>query len=456
MVRRPAVSGGSEVLSVAELDRRLRRAVETTSAGVWVEGEIASLKRATSGHVYFTLKDERDDAVIDCVMYKFDATRARRHLNEGSRIQLQGRATVWAPRGRLQFVGSLARPAGRGALLEALEQLKLRLAAEGLFADERKRPLPADPRVVGVVTSKQGAALHDIRTVAFRRSSVRLVLVPALVQGEGAPESLTRALDLLERYPGLDVIIIGRGGGSGEDLMAFNDERVVRRVARTRVPVVSAVGHEIDVSLTDLAADVRAATPSQAAELVVPDVGARRERLSRVRQELARCLSARLAREGSRLTRLRASLTDPRFTIAERQEELDELTTRLRRRMERVVGERSSAIVSAEKRLLARHPRVVISRAKVESGLLAVRLEATTRRLVREERAKLSDASARLDALSPLAVLSRGYAIATHPSGRAVRAARELHAGDLVRVRVARGSFDATVGAISIEGEETP
>jgi exodeoxyribonuclease VII large subunit len=448
------VNAGSEVLSVAELDRRLRRAVESTSTGVWVEGEVASLKRATSGHVYFTLKDEREDAIVECVMYKFDATRSRKHLVEGARIQLQGKATIWAPRGRLQFVGTLARATGRGALLEALEQLKQRLAEEGLFAEERKRPLPLDPKIIGVVTSKQGAAFHDIRTVAFRRASVRLVLVPALVQGETAPVSIVRAIDLVERYPGLDVLIVGRGGGSGEDLMPFNDERVVRRVSRVKVPVVSAVGHEIDVTLTDLCADVRAATPSHAAELVVPDVRARHDRLRGLELELGRALRARLATVRNRLYRAQARLADPRFTIAERQEELDDLVARLEKRFERVVGERRARLNAGERRLLSRHPRVVIGRAKVESGLLGVRLQGASRRFLRERRAELADRVSRLDALSPLAVLSRGYAIASLPDGRAVRDARELSPGDAVTVRVARGRFEAEVRRVKSEEAE--
>lgn len=443
-----AVSG-AEVVTVAELDRRLRRAVEAATGAFWVEGEVTSLKQAASGHAYFCLKDEREDAVVDCVMYRFDANRARKHLVEGARLQIWGRATVWAPRGRLQLVGNFARPAGKGALLEALEALKQRLLAEGLFAPERKRPLPADPRVVGVVTSAHGAAFHDIRTVAFRRGHVRLVLAPAQVQGDAAPESIVAALDALECYPGLDVAIVGRGGGSGEDLMAFNDERVVRRVARFRVPVVSAVGHEIDVTLTDLAADVRAATPSQAAELVVPDDRARREALTRQRLSLLRAVSSRLELERARVGHLRAALGDPRFILVERQQELDELRTRLTRRAERSLRSERARLALLEQRLASRHPRVVLSRARAALGPLQVRLRAAEERRLREIGAWLGERAARLDALSPLTVLGRGYAIATRSDGRAVRDASEVSVGDAVAVRLGRGRFAATVTEVT-------
>jgi exodeoxyribonuclease VII large subunit len=436
---------GAEIVSVAELDRRLRRAVEDASGDYWVEGEITSLKQAASGHAYFTLKDEREDAVVECVMYRFDAQRARRHLGEGARVQLWGRATLWAPRGRLQLVANFARPAGRGALLEALEALKARLAEEGLFAAERKRPLPADPAVVGVVTSSHGAAFHDIRTVAFRRGSVRLVLVPTAVQGEAAPESIVRALDLIESYPGLDVVIVGRGGGSGEDLSAYNDERVVRRVARMRVPVVSAVGHETDVALTDLVADVRAATPSQAAELVVPDRRVRQAALGRQRASLDRALRSYLLLERSRLARLRAELGDPRFAVVERQQELDELFVRLERHAERNFSSRRSELGSLHGRLLARHPRAVLARARSRLGPLGVRLDAAASRRIERFRSRLADVATRLDGLSPLAVLGRGYAIATRDDGRAVRDVRALTTGERVSVRVARGHFGARV-----------
>jgi len=450
------VSGGpEEVVSVSELDRRLRRAVEDASVKLWVEGEVSSLKRAPSGHVYFSLKDEVEDAIVECVMYRFNAQRARRHLNEGARLQLTGQATVWAPRGRLQFVVNEVRPAGRGALLEALEQLKERLAAEGLFALERKRPLPAEPRVIGVVTSKSGAAFHDIVTVAFRRGDLKIVLAPALVQGEGAPETIIRALDLIERYPGLDVVIVGRGGGSGEDLMAFNDERVVRRVACMRVPVVSAVGHEVDYSLTDLVADVRAATPSQAAELIVPETRARAAVLARAQSALQRAARARLLRWRSEIERAQARLSDPRFTIAERQQELDDLHTRLRQHAQRGIAQRRAQAELLSRRLYGRHPRAVLANARAELGPLQVQLENAMQRRLTRDRAALSDAATRLDGLSPLTILGRGYAIATRSDGRALRAAEEVAVGDELAIRLGRGRIASRVESIALDGESS-
>jgi exodeoxyribonuclease VII large subunit len=433
-----------DVISVGELDRRLRRAVEVASGDFWIEGEVASLKRAPSGHVYFTLKDEREEAIIDCVMYRFDAQRARRILTEGARLQLKGRATVWAPRGRLQLVGTLARLAGRGELLLALEKLKEQLAQEGLFDPARKRALPTAPRVVGVVTSGAGAAFHDIRTVAFRRGGLRLVLAPALVQGESAAASIVAALDLLERYPGLSALIVGRGGGSGEDLMAFNDERVVRRIARCAVPVVSAVGHEVDITLTDLVADVRAATPSQAAELLVPDRQMQREALKRCERHLVQAQLSLLAGAQARLSRLSQRVSDPRFVIAARQQELTELTERMGRLVRRSIAQRQRQRHQLLQRLAHRHPERVLSRARGDLSLLRSRLGAVMRLELSARRKAFGRCVAQLDAMSPLAVLGRGYAIATH-EGLPVLASQELTVGDTVRVRVAHGAFRARV-----------
>lgn len=451
--RRPRFDAESEVLSVAELDRRLKRLLEGGANDLRVEGEISGLKVAASGHAYFTLKDEREEAAIECVMYRTAAPRALRLLKDGERVVLAGRASLYVPRGRLQFIADHAAPAGRGALLLALEQLKERLAGEGLFAPERKRALPRDPRVIGVVTSAEGAAIHDIITVAFRRGGVRILLSPAPVQGAGAAARIVRAIGLLEQVPEVEVIIVGRGGGSADDLSAFNDEAVVRRVAEAQVPVVSAVGHEIDVSLTDLAADARAATPSQAAEMLVPDAGARRRELALLLARVSRAMRHRLSSSQAELDRRSAALGSPERLLSEPQQELDELRLRLERAMERRVADESAELGRLGRRLAARHPRAVIAGARASLGPLTVRLGAAARLHLEELRASFAGDVARLSALSPLQVLARGYAIATEASGRAILDARSVAPGDRIDVRVHEGALRATVTAVAGPGE---
>lgn len=432
----------------------MKNAVQAACGFEWVEGELAGLKLAPSGHAYFQLKDEREDALLDCVMYKFYAARARRFLSEGARVQLSGRATIYAARGRLQFVAEALRPAGRGALLEALEQLKQRLAAEGLFDAARKRPLPADPRVVGVVTSRSGAALHDIVSVAFRRANVTVVLAAALVQGEDAPRSLVRALDKLDRYPGLDVVILGRGGGSGEDLMAFNDERVVRRVASMQVPVVSAVGHEVDISLTDFAADVRAATPSQAAELVVPDRRSRVRALDDQMRHLGRAMHTRLLEAQAEADRLRTKVGDPRFYLAEKQQLLDETRLDLERALVRRIRDRRQVLERLHRRVLLQHPAAVISRTRGAIAPMSARLVGAMRVRLNDSRASLGERVTGIEALSPLAVLGRGYAIARDLEGRVVTDAALLSDGQRITLRLHHGGLLAAVEQRRLEGAE--
>lgn len=438
---------GERILSVFELAQGLKRTVESATEGRWVEGEVGRLQQPSSGHLYFTLKDEKRDAAVDCVMYKRDVLRFGRKIQEGARVQLRGRATFYPPRGRLQWIAEVAREAGQGALLLALEKLKQRLVEEGLTSVERKRPLPSDPRVVGVVTSKTGAAFSDICTVAARRGPVRLLLSPAVVQGEGAAQSLIRALDLLEKA-GPDVIIIGRGGGSAEDLMAFNDERVVRRVAASGVPIVSAVGHEIDISLTDLVADARAATPSQAAEMVVPDASERRETLRRLKGHLTRTMRSHLAESQVAHDRCRRKLTDPRFLLAEYQQGLDELHTRIESQIRARLDAGGERLKRAERRLYARHPRAVLASARADLAPLRERLFITLPRRLDGHLAELRRQSGALSALSPLSILGRGYSIASTNNGRAIRDVAEVHAGQELTIRVRRGSFSATVGKV--------
>ncbi len=413
-------------LTVAELDRAIKGSLDETFARpVWVCGEVTGARPASSGHLYFALKDEDEDATIDVVMYKTNVTpRARALVKDGARIRLRGRPTFWAPRGKLQLVCDRADAAGRGALLEALEKLKAKLAAEGLFAQERKRPLPAEPRTVGVVTSATGAVIHDICKVAFRRGGARVLLAPAVVQGDGAPESIRRALAMLQKVKDVDVILVARGGGSADELMAFNDEALVRAVAACRVPVVSAVGHEVDVTLCDFAADARAATPSQAAEMVVPDTRARR---------------TLLAERASRL--LRAM----RGEIADRQQTADDRTGRLAIAMRRTLVRGKESGHAVNMRLAALHPRAVISRERAEVVRMESRIAIAARALVARRASQGSSLAGRLDAMSPLKVLGRGYAIATRADGRAVRSPADVEDGARIAVRLAEGEIAADV-----------
>jgi exodeoxyribonuclease VII large subunit len=437
-------------LTVGELDRAIRGALEAGfERDVWVEGEVIGARPAPSGHLYFSLKDEREDAAIDVVMYRSNVTPRMRPLCvDGARVRLRGRPTLWIPRGRLQFVADRLQAAGRGALLEAIERLKAKLAAEGLFAAERKRRLPGEPRVVGVVTSPTGAVIHDICRVAFRRGGARVLLAPAQVQGALAVESICRAIADLERVRGVDVILLARGGGSADDLAAYSDEAVVRAVAACRVPVVAAVGHDVDVTLVDFAADARAATPSQAAEMVVPDRRARRDLLRRTAAHLARTIRARLAEDHAVLARAGRRLGDPRVALAAHQQTLDDRSARLEAVLRGSLARSRQALSLRQERLAYLHPRSVIARERAELTGLRGRLGAAWNARVAARASDLRQASSRLDALSPRKVLGRGYAIATRQDGRAVRSAEDVRPGDTIHVRVQDGQVDAQVTGV--------
>ncbi len=441
------------VFTVAELDRGLRTLLERRTEGLAVSGEVTAYKEHVSGHAYFTLRDEKEDASIDCVLYRSAAPAARKLLVDGARLIVRGKVTFYAPRGRVQLVVDAARPAGQGSLLEALAKLKKKLAAEGLFAAERKRLLPKEPRAIGVVTSAHGAALADIVRVSFRRGPARLVVAPAPVQGVGAGAHLARALRLVVKHPDVDAVILGRGGGSVDDLSAFNDEALVRAVAASPVPVVSAVGHEVDSTLVDLAADVRAATPSQAAELLVPDARA-------------------VARHFEQLSHRAARATQR--ALAERQQKLDDLGADLAGAVRRGLARWAAQIAALHRRALSRHPAAVLGVARAGVGPLERRLREAGRRAVAGRRAEVIELDARLraasralvaargaglardvgklDALSPLAVLARGYALARTRAGRIVRSARDVAPDDEIELRLAAGVIDAVVVRAREEG----
>jgi len=441
--------GDERVFRVSEVNRAVRLTLEDNWANVLIEGELSDVRRA-KGHVYFTLNDEEDPAQLRGVMFQSDVRRTKAPLEDGARIRFRGTLSLYTARGQFQLIARSAKLAGEGDLAAQFRKLRAKLEAEGLLDPARKRPLPELPRVVGVVTSRTGAALRDIIRVASERCPVRILVADCRVQGEAAPASIVSALDLIQRVDDLDVVIVSRGGGSAEDLWAFNDEGVARAIATCRVPVVSGVGHEVDVTIADLVADVRAATPSNAAEIVVPE----RETLLRdvrvLERRLNQALDNRIGGFRLRLERLLRTLYGARRVMTPVRERLAELHQRLMRLDPRSVlrhDQRQLAVLIAKLRDAGRLP---VRRRRDRVVALRFRLRGRGRPMVHEARAGYAELCAQLDALSPLRVLERGYAIALHEStGRAVRSQSEVKEGDRLRVRVSDGEFGAKV-----EGDE--
>ncbi|PRQ04312.1 Exodeoxyribonuclease 7 large subunit [Enhygromyxa salina] len=432
------------VLSVREAVELANRVLERGVPAIWVEGEVSNLVLARSGHAYFTLKDGA--AALPSAMWASSVRRLRFRLEEGQRLRMFGRMGIYAAQGRFQFYAERAEPAGLGELTLALEQLKRRLAAEGLFAGERKRPLPPWPRAVGVVTSPTGAAVHDIIKVIRRRMPTPVLLAPAKVQGPEAPRELTLALRRLQRVPGIDVIIIGRGGGSIEDLWAFNHEGLTRAIAACPVPIVSAVGHEVDVTLCDLVADRRAATPSQAGELVVPDRQALLERLADRERRLLRNIERRTLDLGARLHSSSSRLERWGRSFARREREhLDGARRRLTQTMRAAVTTERRRHRQLGERLAAVHPRMRIATERRRLHELERRLVRAGKGLTASLRPQLARAAGKLDALSPLAVLGRGYALVRTDDGGLVRDAAQVEVGEALRLQLQRGQLAVVV-----------
>jgi exodeoxyribonuclease VII large subunit len=411
---------------------------------VWLEGEVTQVSQPASGHLYFALRDR--DCVLSAVMWGRDATRLRFRLEAGQRLRVRGRLGVYDRDGKMQLYADFAEPAGFGAEALALEQLKAKLAAEGLFAAERKRPLPRFPRRIGVVTSATGAAVHDIIRTVQRRLPTPILIADAAVQGPGAPNQLVMGMAMVVRA-GVDLVIIGRGGGAATDLSAFNHERVVRTIARCPVPVISAVGHEVDLSLADLAADARASTPTAAAELAVPDGAALAEQLRKERRRLDREIRHRIDRGRQDLDhRTMALHARGERWLAARGAELNALAHRLtglhpRKRL----FARGAVLAELSQRLTAVHPASRLARARHELDTLIARRDAAMRRGLEARRGQLGQLGAGMAALSPLAVLDRGFAMAVGSDGSLVRDAARVAAGDRLRIRLASGSLGVVV-----------
>ena len=441
------------VWKVGELLEEVRDALDGDFGVVVVEGEVAERLVARSGHVYFALKDDSGAAVVRCVMWRGRYARRPFDLEDGRRIRARVRMTIYPPRGAFQLDVRSFDDAGEGALARKFREVVERLEKEGLTDPQRRRPLPFLPRRVGVVTSPDGAAIRDVLRVLERRFPVSVLLAPSPVQGDGAPGRLRAALERLDGTALVDVIIIGRGGGSADDLAAFNDEALARAVGACRTPVISAVGHEVDVSVTDLVADRRAATPSEAAELAVPSREDVAEGLRASRSRLDRAVRSALQSLRNDVYRLDGRVTRPDRMISDRRQRLDEMRDRIAR-----AGPEGR--IHAGRRLLAENAQA-LGRAGPEAGVAAGRRTLGQRqreieRRVRERLGRLSSrfaaSAASLEALSPLAVLARGYGVVRTPEGAVVRDARETCPGDHLRLRLHRGRL--AVEVTDVNGED--
>jgi exodeoxyribonuclease VII large subunit len=395
-------TGRPQALSVTELTQQVKTHLETRFQAVWVAGEVSNFRRYESGHCYFTLKDA--GAQLSCVLWRMTAEHLRFAPGDGQQVLAHGRVSVYEARGQYQLVVEHLEPLGLGALAAAFEALKAKLAAEGLFDEERKRPLPLYPHCVALVTSLSGAAIRDLLKVILRRwPKIELLLVPVRVQGEGAAQEIAEGIARVNRHGRADVMIVGRGGGSLEDLWAFNEETVARAIAASRIPVISAVGHEVDFTIADFVADVRAATPSQAGELVVPELRGVVEQLTRLRAQLPAALLQHVAVSRERLRTLAASwaLRAPEERLQQFRQRVDELQERLTPLAQEIAGARREDLVSL---------------------------------------------AARLEGLSPLKVLERGYSVTSRESdGAVLRDAAAARPGERIVSRLARGKLISKV-----------
>jgi len=437
-----ATSAPAPVLTVSRLVASARLALERQLGVVWVQGEVSNLHRAGSGHVYFTLKDAT--AQVRCALWRSKAQLVDFPLENGQAVEVRGICSIYEPRGEFQLAVDAMRRAGLGALYERFLKLRARLEAEGLLAPERKRPLPRVPRAVGVVSSTRGAALHDVLvTLARRWPRLRVVVYPTAVQGPGAGAEVARAIALASRRAETDVLILCRGGGSIEDLWAFNEEVVARAIVASRIPVVAGIGHETDVTIADLAADRRAPTPTGAATLVCPDIADECRRAEALARRLARAADHLLATAAQRTDAAARRLVHPSARLEAQRMRVGELALRLARSLSRQHAARVRT-VDIQRLRLARELRDPARRLP-QLGTLAVVLRRAARLAVEAGNARVLVLAQNLEHLNPQAVLERGYAIVVDATGDVVSDAASLSPGDDVALTLAHGRASARI-----------
>jgi exodeoxyribonuclease VII large subunit len=436
-------------LTVSQLNRQVKSLLESHFDFLWVEGEVSNFVAPSSGHWYFSLKD--GNAQVRCAMFRNRNQRARFTPGNGDALRLRCRVSLYEGRGEFQLIVEHLEHAGAGALQAAFEKLKAKLLAEGLFDAERKQPLPDSVTRLGIITSPTGAAIHDILQVLRRRCpAIEVFLLPVPVQGEGAANQISAAIGAANRWHRdgsirLDALIVGRGGGSLEDLWAFNEEAVARAIAASVLPIVSAVGHEVDFTIADMAADYRAPTPSAAAELLSPDQREWEDRLRAMESSLLRTTRHRLAGASSDLSHLMRRLRHPGAQIRENAQRLDDLEQHLIRAQRNLLRQRHSDLALWSSRLMAHSPLPRLQRARQDLRTSRQHLEASLRNRLRGLAEQIAHLGQVLDSLSPLGILQRGYAIVTDRSGKVLRDAGQVSVGDEVEARLTRGRLGLTV-----------
>ncbi len=434
------------VWHVREIVSAVRGALEREYADVWVEGEISNFRPADSGHLYFSLKDEA--AQLRIVMFRSQARLLKFRPENGLKVVARGRVTLYEGRGELQLMAEYLEPQGAGALQLAFEQLKNKLQAEGLFDRDRKKPIPALPKKIGVITSPRGAVIQDILNVLRRRhNSAHVLIYPAQVQGEGASSEVASGVRWFNRDAQVDVIIIARGGGSIEDLAAFNDEGLARVIAASTLPIISAVGHETDFTICDFVADLRAPTPSAAAELVIQSKQELDERLTSLRTHLARALRVRLLEYEKRLDRLarHGAFGGMQTAIARRQQKVDDLAFRLRAAQAGLFRQFHRRLDVASTRVRHHDLRSRFAGRHREVEAQAEKLSAAYRNYLVRRRSRLERLEGQLQALSPISILERGYALVFDGEGRLLKDARQVREGDTITAQLALGQVTAVV-----------
>lgn len=437
------MTGSRQILSVTLLNEQVRDLLEHSFPNLWVEGEISNLSQPSSGHLYFTLKDA--GAQIRAAMFRGNNRFLAFAPRNGQQVLVKARLSLYAPRGDYQLIVDQMEEAGLGALRRAFDQLRLRLQQEGLFDQERKQPLPTTVRHLAVITSPTGAAIRDILSVLARRfPGLPVTVIPVPVQGTEAAPAITRALALANREVDFDAILLARGGGSIEDLWAFNEESVARAIAASRLPVISGIGHETDFTIADFVADVRAPTPSAAAELVSPDRDDLIAMLTRVESLLERAWRTGVHRRGQQLAHLRARLRHPGQRLRDLAQRLDGLELRLKRAQQLYWQRYRLQLDQLQARLLSRHPGRQLPGLQARMAASQQQLQRAMQLTLQAQRQRLTHAAERAQLASPLAILARGYAIVEGPAG-VVRDSSQVPPGTTVSARLAQGTLVAVV-----------